>query len=171
MEVAVEMDLDMNIEMELEMNMDMETGKNDTKNLGSRKTVIVTGAFQYLHKGHLNLLNRAFQLGRVVVLLNSDEGVLKLKGYLVESFNERKENLLKTGLVSEVLDFYIDQSERMREIQPDIICAGSDHTKEELLLKGGNYAIEIIIFPRTQGISSTELFNMGIKGKSGCCSE
>jgi cytidyltransferase-like protein len=127
------------------------------------KTCVVTGCFQILHRGHINLLEKASEYGDVTVLLNSDKGVLALKGYLAESFSRRKKNLLNTGLVSRVIEFYTDPTEFMSQLKPDILLAGSDHTKEEIISKGGKYAKQIVILPYTKGICSTDLYKETLK--------
>ena len=48
----------------------------------SEKTILVSGAFNPLHFGHLLLLKDASKYGKVIVALNSDEWVMKNKGHL-----------------------------------------------------------------------------------------
>jgi cytidyltransferase-like protein len=128
------------------------------------KKVVVTGCFQYLHEGHMDLLRTAFSLGEIIILLNSDEGVLELKGYLGVDFENRKEELLSTGLVNEVIKFDTDPVEQLARIKPDYIVAGEDHTREEIMAKGGEFAKEIIIIQHRKcsltgkKISSREMF-------------
>lgn len=122
------------------------------------KNVVVTGCYQIFHRGHLNLLKTAANYGYVTVLLNSDDGVLTLKGYLAKSYDLRKKDLLATGLVQKVIKFYVDPSKILKNLRPDFLLAGSDHTKEEILSNGGIHAGKIIIVPYTPGISSTDLF-------------
>jgi cytidyltransferase-like protein len=131
-----------------------------------KKKVVVTGCFQFLHKGHRNLIRRASELGELIVLLNSDEGLFHLKGYCDEPFSVRKENLLQTGLVSRVIEFKTDPTAVLIALKPDIFCAGSDHTREEIFEKGGRYIKEIVIFPRTKGISSSDIHHR--KTRSPC---
>jgi len=90
--------------------------------------------------------------------MNTDAGVKKLKGYLAESFAERKKNVLQTGLVKRVIPFYTDPKVLLSFLKPDILIAGSDHTEEEILKKGGIYAKKIVILPYTNGICSRDLY-------------
>lgn len=111
-----------------------------------------------LHEGHINLLEKAAKYGKVIVLLNSDKGTRLLKGYLAEPFEQRKKNLLATGLVEDVYVFGTNPTTMLMIIQPDVVVAGSDHTEEEILRKGGVYANRIVILPYTEGICSTDLY-------------
>lgn len=55
------------------------------------KTVIVSGGFDPLHEGHVELLARAKMLGdRLVVLLNSDRWLMRKKGYAFMNFETRQ---------------------------------------------------------------------------------
>jgi len=58
--------------------------------------VIVGGTFDQLHKGHEVILKRALKMGdKVIIGLVTDGFVRNLKPYSVESFEVRKENLMK----------------------------------------------------------------------------
>ena len=69
------------------------------------KTILVSGAFNPLHFGHLLLLKDASKYGNVIVALNSDEWVLRNKGHLLFDFETRKKMLLECDYVSEVIAF------------------------------------------------------------------
>ena len=53
--------------------------------------VIVSGGFDPIHLGHLNLINEASKLGKVIVIVNSDEFLLNKKGFYLMPSNERVE--------------------------------------------------------------------------------
>ena len=46
----------------------------------TEKTIFTNGCFDVIHRGHLELLRYCSELGRVVVGINSDASVKKLKG-------------------------------------------------------------------------------------------
>ena len=106
----------------------------------SEKTILVSGAFNPLHFGHLLLFREASKYGKVVVALNSDECVKKNKGYLLYDFEARKSLLEECKYVSKVVSF--DDSDgdavyALFEIKPTYFGNGGSATslsvpKEEL---------------------------------------
>lgn len=120
---------------------------------------MVTGFFQKLHQGHIALLKRAKETYLpVIVLLNGDQAKKALnKLDSGEDFLTRKKNLLETTLVDKVFWLYIDPTRWIKLIRPRNLVVGDDHTKDEVLKKGGIYAKNIIIFKKIPGISSTKI--------------
>lgn len=103
----------------------------------STKIVFTNGCFDILHVGHVRYLQEARNLGdRLVVGLNSDESVKRLKGAErpIVSEDERKEILLALSFVDEVHIFSEDTPLNLiKKVKPSI------------LVKGGDYAIEDIV--------------------------
>lgn len=110
----------------------------------SEKTILVSGAFNPLHFGHLLLLKEASKYGKVIVALNSDEWVMKNKGHLLFDFETRKSLLEECEYVSEVIPF--DDSEgdavyALFEVKPTYFGNGGSATslslpKEEMQVCG-----------------------------------
>ena len=106
----------------------------------SEKTILISGAFNPLHIGHLLLLKDASNYGKVVVALNSDEWVMKNKGHLLFDFDTRKSILEECKYVYKVIPF--DDSEgdavyALFDIRPTYFGNGGSATslslpKEEL---------------------------------------
>jgi cytidyltransferase-like protein len=106
----------------------------------SEKTILVSGAFNPLHFGHLLLLREASKYGKVIVALNSDDWVRKNKGYLLFDFEARKSLLEECEYVSKVISF--DDSDgdavyALFEVRPTYFGNGGSATslslpKEEL---------------------------------------
>ena len=71
----------------------------------NEKTILVSGAFNPLHFGHLLLFRAASKYGKVIVALNSDEWIIQNKGYLLFDFETRKGLLEECEHVSEVVPF------------------------------------------------------------------
>ena len=71
----------------------------------SEKTILVSGAFNPLHFGHLLLFRAASKYGKVIVALNSDEWIIQNKGYLLFDFETRKNLLEECEYVSKVVPF------------------------------------------------------------------
>jgi cytidyltransferase-like protein len=77
------------------------------------KIVLITGGFDPLHSGHIELINSASKLGKVVVGLNSDDWLTRKKGSAFLCFEERKQIVENLKNVMLVIDFDdIDNSAR-----------------------------------------------------------
>ena len=69
------------------------------------KRIVVSGGFDPVHIGHLRMFERAKQLGdHLNVILNSDQFLLKKKGYKFMDFQERREIILGFECVDEVTE-------------------------------------------------------------------
>ncbi|MEJ1114711.1 PfkB family carbohydrate kinase [Paenarthrobacter sp. CCNWLY172] len=100
-------------------------------------TVVATGGcFDLLHAGHARTLAAARGMGDcLIVCLNSDESVRRLKGphRPIVSVEDRAELLLALECVDAVVVFGEDTPEAcLTELRPDIWVKGGDYTPEEL---------------------------------------
>jgi cytidyltransferase-like protein len=116
------------------------------------KRVMVDMSCTLLHHGHIRLLKKAADLGNVIVALTTDDEILKKKGYTPElNFEERREILLAIQHVSEVIPSkWLLSDDYIVKNNIDILVHGDDNSN---IIS----ACKLVIFPRTQGISSTEL--------------
>jgi len=116
------------------------------------KRILVDMSCTLLHHGHIRLLRKAADLGEVVVALTTDDEILMKKGYTPElSFEERKEILLAIRYVTDVIPSkWLIDDDYIRDNQIDILVHGDDNSNEIS-------ACELVIFPRTQGISSSAI--------------
>jgi len=100
-----------------------------------RLTVAVSGAFDPVHIGHIRYIREAAKLGdRLVVILNSDDFLLRKKGFVFMPFLERKEILENIKGVDEVIASIDDDqtvSRTIEAIKPDIFAKGGDRTGPE----------------------------------------
>lgn len=103
-----------------------------------------------LHHGHIRLLRKAAKLGKVIVGLTTDEEILTKKGYRPElSFDERKEILLAVKYVSDVIPSkWLLDDQYILENEIDILVHGDDNSNKIT-------SAELVLFPRTEGISSS----------------
>lgn len=100
------------------------------------KKVLVSGCFTTLHIGHQFLLQEASKLGDLYVALNSDEYIIRTKGpaKLIETWETRKNNILNTGLVKEVIFFDTDTPREIAiDLRPDFVVVGSDHNPNDMV--------------------------------------
>ena len=130
------------------------------------KTIVFTnGCFDILHLGHVEYLSRAADLGHILVIgLNSDPSVQKLKGYDRPLINEgaRAMLLASFSFVSAVVLFDEETPyDLIKLIQPDILVKGADYQPHEIagydivLARGGR--VETIEL--TKGYSTTSLLH------------
>jgi len=95
------------------------------------KIIAVSGGFDPLHVGHVRMINHAAAYGQVVVILNSDEWLMRKKGYVFMPYEERAEIL--TSLISVATVRMVDDSddsvcEALRRVRPDYFGNGGDRT-------------------------------------------
>lgn len=118
---------------------------------GGGVVVFGNGCFDLLHVGHVRYLKAARELGDcLVIAVNSDSSVLKLKGEgsLVTPEDERLEVLAAIEYVDYVTLFSDPNVENILiKLKPDIHAKGTDYTAETVpereitALYGGRIAI------------------------------
>jgi rfaE bifunctional protein nucleotidyltransferase chain/domain len=127
-------------------------------------TVVATGGcFDLLHAGHVATLEAARALGDcLVVCLNSDESVRRLKGpdRPLVSDDDRAAVLRGLAAVDAVVVFDEDTpAQALDRLRPDIWAKGGDYTLEalpeaELVASWGGQAV---VLPYVEGFSTTRL--------------
>jgi len=115
------------------------------------RVILTNGCFDVLHAGHVRYLTAAKALGgRLIVAVNTDATVRKLKGKGRPHFpaRERAEILAALAAVDAVVIFpEPDVRALIRELRPDIHAKGTDYTAESVperaavLAAGGRVAI------------------------------
>lgn len=95
----------------------------------SKKTICVSGGFDPVHIGHLRMIQEASKHGHVVVIVNSDDWLMRKKGYIFMPFAERCEILqgfTATGECTHVEDTDNTVCEALERIKPDYFANGGD---------------------------------------------
>lgn len=152
----------------------METLSKETiafleKNKG-KKIVFTNGCFDILHLGHVEYLNEAKAQGDVlVVAINSDESVRKLKGAdrPINNEHDRAEMLLNLKAV-DCVQVFTEQTplEIIKLIKPNVLVKGGDWRPEQIigsdfvLAHGGE--VKSLVFK--QGYSTSNLIQ-AVQGK------
>jgi len=91
--------------------------------------VCVSGGFDPVHIGHLRMIQEASEYGEVVVIVNSDEWLMRKKGYIFMPFRERCEILQGFKGVKEtsgVDDTDNTVCEALRRLKPTYFANGGD---------------------------------------------
>ena len=100
------------------------------------RIILANGNFDLLHVGHIRYLRGAKELGgKLVVAINSDDSVRKLKGdgRPIMPAEERAEIVAALAGVDAVVIFpELDVRALIREIRPDIQAKGTDYTVESV---------------------------------------
>tara|TARA_R110002050_G_scaffold6130_14_gene26016 strand:+ start:4770 stop:5180 length:411 start_codon:yes stop_codon:yes gene_type:complete len=133
-----------------------------------RKVIFTNGCFDILHTGHVQLLAYCYRLahaqpyggqGEVVVGLNSDSSVKRLKGDKrpINSEQDRAYILESLRYVDRVEIFDEDTPYRLiNDIIPSIIVKGGDYTPADVV---GSDVAEVKIFNFVDGYSTTGTIN------------
>lgn len=128
-----------------------------------RRLVFTNGCFDLLHPGHVRYLQQARALGdALLVALNSDESVRKLKGESrpILKEQERAEVMAALACVDYVTIFEEETPRQLiAELLPDVLVKGGDWSvetivgREEVEAAGG--VVESLSF--IEGVSTTDL--------------
>ncbi len=130
----------------------------------SGKVIVFTnGCFDILHRGHVEYLNAAKELGDLLVLgLNSDKSVSKLKGpnRPVVAEDDRAFILSQLICVDAVCVFNEDTPIPLLELlKPDILVKGGDYTIDGVVGREvvEGYGGKVVTLSLISGKSTTDL--------------
>lgn len=119
--------------------------------------VFTNGCFDILHPGHVHLINECKKMGRVVVGLNSDESVRRLKGDSRPINNQSARAKMLELLGVEVIIFDEDTPYNLvQRLQPAIVVKGGDYTPEQIKSKAN---AKVVIIDTLSGYSTTNIVN------------
>ena len=130
-----------------------------------KKLVFTNGCFDIIHRGHVDYLNRAKALGDyLVVALNSDESVRKLKGEgrPINKLEDRAFVIANLKAVDFVVSFDEDTPfEIISAIIPDVLVKGGDWSIENIV---GRDVVEanggkVYSLPYVENYSTTNIIN------------
>jgi cytidyltransferase-like protein len=95
----------------------------------AKKTVCVSGGFDPVHPGHIAMFEEAASHGRLVVILNSDDWLMRKKGFCFFDWEQRALIIRAFRMVDEVVR--VDDSddtvcEALTRLRPDYFANGGD---------------------------------------------
>lgn len=150
-------------------DMIREEGRKRFGERGYERIVFTNGCFDVLHAGHLHLLNECRRLagprGTVVVGVNSDDSVKRLKGETrpINKEYDRCILLIHLKSVDHVVVFEDDTPRNLiEELGPDLIVKGSDYLGTHVV--GSNVA-PVHFVNILEGLSTTSWIEKVRDGK------
>ena len=111
-----------------------------------KRVVFTNGCYDLLHPGHIRLLEQARSLGDILILaLNSDDSVRRLKGPTRPLLSERDRAEVASGLAAVDAITVFDEDtprELIAAVLPDVLVKGADWAhwiagREEVEAAGG----------------------------------
>ncbi len=127
------------------------------------EVVFTNGCFDILHAGHIKCLRSARNLGdRLVVAVNSDASVSKLKGEKkpINKLEDRMTLLEALEFVDLVVSFEEETpAELIQHLKPDILVKGDEYSPENIagaadVMEWGG---EVKTIPMVEGYSTSEM--------------
>lgn len=94
-----------------------------------KKTIVISGGFDPIHPGHIAMIEAAREYGEVHIILNSDDWLVRKKGFFFQPWTDRKKILEAYTLhVHTVDDTDNTVCEALRRIKPTYFGNGGDRT-------------------------------------------
>lgn len=134
------------------------------------KSVYVGMSADIIHTGHLNIINKAAKLGRVVVGVLTDKAIASYKRLPYLEYAQRKTIVESIKGVDKVVPQQtLDYRPNLRELKPDYVVHGDDwregiqqKTRQQVIDTLALWGGKLVEVPYTKGISST-LLNKAVK--------
>jgi len=131
----------------------------------NQKIVFTNGCFDIIHRGHIELLSKAADLGnKLIVGLNTDASVQRLKGSDRPIQDETSRALIMAGFgfIDIVVLFHEDTPiELISLIKPDILVKGGDYKAEDII--GYDFVTKnkgkVVIINFLEGYSTSSIVN------------
>ena len=121
------------------------------------RLVFTNGCYDMLHRGHVHGFQYAQSTGKLIVAVNDDQSVSRLKpGRPIQRLDERMEMVASCQFVDFVIPFGDPTPERViRLIRPDAVAKGEEYAERDIV--GYGLVPEIIRIPMLEGFSTSSL--------------
>lgn len=111
---------------EIDTPEDLEAVKKALAKLNER-TVYMSFSTEYIHSGHISIINKARRLGRLIVGILSDEAVSSFRRFPLIPFEDRKALIENIAGVERVVEQKsLSYAENLRTLKPDYVVHGDD---------------------------------------------
>lgn len=128
-----------------------------------RKTVFLSMGAEFIHGGHVAIIEKAAELGELTVGVLSDEAIMSYRGYPILTFEERCEVISHIkGVAKVVKKDSLGYDKIINELHPDYVVHSDrwrGKTKEKIERLLAQYGGELVEFPYTER-SEYEVFDM-----------
>ncbi|WP_373265166.1 phosphoenolpyruvate mutase [Hungatella hathewayi] len=118
------------------------------------KTVFLSIGAEFIHGGHIAIIDRAAELGELTVGVLSDEAIMSYRGCPILTYEERCHVISHLNGVSHVIKKdTLGYEKVIRELRPDYVVHGdrwNRNTKQKILELLGQYGGELVEFPYTE---------------------
>jgi len=134
-----------------------------------KKVIFTNGCFDILHRGHIEIFEKAKSLGDILVIaVNSDSSVRKLKGEErpIVSEDDRAYIIASLECVDAVCLFDEETpAEIIDKIKPDILVKGGDYKVDEIVGRESVWDAggEVITIPLLEGRSTSGIIEKIVK--------
>ena len=143
------------------LNLDDLISQLNTHRKRGDKIVFTNGCFDILHSGHVLYLEEAKKQGdTLIVAINSDSSVMKLKGKNrpINSIEDRTKVLAALESINYVIIFdELTPEKVIKKIKPDILVKGGDYELDNVV--GREYSKEVKLITFIDGKSSSNIIN------------
>ena len=139
----------------------------------SNNVVYTSACFDIVHRGHINLLEKAYnyrgKYGELIVGLLTDEVIEEYKRKPYVSYNNRAEVIRAIRYVDNVIPAdSMSYKKNVEMLKPDIVVNADDWVnnekwakhREELIEILNSYGGKLVEPPYTEGISTTHIVNI-----------
>ena len=131
----------------------------------NERTVYMCFSTEYIHSGHMAIINKARRLGRLIIGVLSDEAVSSFKRYPLIPFDERKTLLENIAGVERVItQDTLSYAKNLRELKPDYVVHGNDWCegfqkpiRQEVIEVLAEYGGKLIEYPYSNSPKYKEL--------------
>ncbi len=133
----------------------------DSLKSDQKRIVFTNGCFDILHIGHVKYLEKARELGDILILgLNTDDSVRRIKGEGRPVNKEDDRAAVLSGLTS--IDYIVKFDEDtplslIEKVRPHFLVKGGDYTVENVV--GREYADEVVLIDFVEGYSTSKIIS------------
>ena len=132
-----------------------------------KKKVYVGMSTDVIHHGHINIIEKANELGEVTIGLLTDKAIANFKRLPFLSYEQRKKIIENIKGVKEVIpQETLDYVPNLKKLKPDYVVHGTDwkigvqrHIREKVIETLKEWGGNLVEPEYTKDISSTQLYN------------